>query len=112
MHIIAALTREHGGWESRMGDGHPARTGRLRSSSPGVPGFARVPGGVYHSNRIDGLRFALLPAPQSPGWVRREASDPSLKSGAARASTDLLINDKFQFYINMPKRLGPGCHLN
>ena len=34
------------------------------------------------------------------------------KSGAARASPDLLKKDKFDCKLNCQKRLGPGCHLN
>ena len=41
-----------------------------------------------------------------------EATSTTIKSGAARATTDFNKMIAFCFYIHLTKRLGPGCHLN
>jgi hypothetical protein len=41
-----------------------------------------------------------------------DSSYLTMKSGAARASAYFNESMNFQFYTKMPKRLGPGCHLN
>ena len=77
----------------------------LRHGSKARYGWVANP---YRKSLLTSFPTGTFTLQDTPSFPRRDLAEVRGSQGF----TDFNNNDKFQFYNNLPKRRGPGCHLN